>query len=47
MLHQEPTEEEREQQRFLYAMDSPEWAKLVASKDAKPQGQVAEQRDAE
>jgi hypothetical protein len=47
MLHQEPTEEEREQQRILEAMDSPEWAKLVASKDVKPQGEEAEQRDAE
>ena len=47
MLHQEPTQEEQEQQRILDAMDSPEWAKLIASKDVKPQGQVAEQRDAE
>jgi hypothetical protein len=37
MLHQEPTEEEEEQQRILGAMDSAEWAKLIASKDDKPQ----------
>jgi hypothetical protein len=47
MLHQEPTEEEQEQQRILDAMDSPEWAKLIATKDAKPQGEEAERRDAE
>jgi hypothetical protein len=47
MLHQESTEEQQEQQRILDAMDSPEWAKLVASKDVKPQGEGAEQRDAE
>jgi hypothetical protein len=47
MLHQEPTEEEAEQQRILDAVDSPEWAKLVASKDVKPQGEEAEQRGAE
>ena len=39
--------EEAEQQRILDAMDSPEWAKIVASKDVKPQGEEAEQRDAE
>ena len=42
MLHQEPTEEEQEQQRILDAMVSPEWAKLVASKDVKPQGEEAD-----
>jgi len=34
MLYQEPTEE---QQRFLDAMDSPGWVKLIASKHVKPQ----------
>jgi hypothetical protein len=47
MLRREPTKEEAEQRRILEAMDSPEWAKLVASKDVKPQGEEAEQRDAE
>jgi hypothetical protein len=47
MLRREPTGEEAEQQRILDAMDSPEWAKLVASKDVKPQGEEAEQRDVE
>jgi hypothetical protein len=46
ILHQEPTEEEQEQRRILDAMDSSEWPKLVASKDVKPQGEEAEQRDA-
>jgi hypothetical protein len=30
-LHKEPTQQEQEQQRILDAMDSPEWAKLIAS----------------
>ena len=47
MLRREPTGEEAEHQRILDAVDSPEWAKLVASKDVKPQGEEAEQRDAE
>jgi hypothetical protein len=31
----------------LEAMDSPEWAKLIASKDVMAQGEEAEQTDAE
>jgi hypothetical protein len=38
MLRNEPTEEEAEQQRILDAMDSPEWAQPIASKDVERQG---------
>ena len=38
MLRREPTEEEAEQQRILDAMDSPEWAQPIASKDVERQG---------
>ncbi len=46
-LHQKPTEEEQEQQGIIDAMDSREWAKLIALKGVKPQGEEVEQRDAE
>jgi hypothetical protein len=45
MLHQEPTEEEQEQQRILDAMDSPGWAKLIATKDVNQQPAADDQGD--
>jgi hypothetical protein len=46
MLRREPTEEEQEIQMILEAMDSPESAQPIASKDVERQGKELERKDA-
>ena len=47
MLRREPSEEDQEVQMILEAMDSPESAQPIASKDVERQGKELKQKDAE